>query len=345
MNDDPEKKLDGTPEENVPADLDKAFEGGDDTALTPTTEDDSLTETPEPLASSDSLNAPDEAENKLDVPVEEPRADVTPLATPETPSASKPFQDVKPAYGSDSSKPQNVKVEVSNSFPEPTDSNKKTAAQSSNVPVFPNADMGAGTVNVFPKKTSAVPAVLATVFAILFVLALAALAWVLYVNDWNYSPKKTDDTSQTSTKTTSMTDSASTTPSTPTNVLKVKELGVQLTNLPSGIADVTYTATTNTDGSVEAVLTTPEIKAAAAADSNAVAGTCAIGTLTKVAGTYNSNQAKMGQTFVAQYNGFYLTFATPQDECSTTVATNAVVTNAQNAFTDYIKTPSNIVAL
>lgn len=325
MVDDSEKKVGDLSEENVPADLDKAFETTDDDPVTPGAE---AGETPT-------------------VPVEEPGSDASPLVTPDVPAAPKPFQDV--SAPADAAKPQAVSVEVSNSFSEPKDAKDKSTAQASNVPVFPNADMGAGTVNVFPKKTSSVPAVLATIFAILFVLALAALAWVLYVNDWNYLPKKADSTTSQTTTTSDASDKsgAGTTKNTSaTNTLKVAELGVQLTNLPSSIADMTYTAKTNADGSVDATLTTPEIKTAVAADSHADADSCAVGVLTKESGTYKSGGATLAsQTFVAQYNGFYLIFTAEQSDCSSNASTQAIVTSAQNAFADYLKTPSNIVAL
>jgi Tfp pilus assembly protein PilV len=122
---------------------------------------------------------------------------------------------------------------------------------------------------------------------------------------------KTSTSSTTAATTTKITTSATT--STPNqNIVKIPELGIQIT-VPDSIKDLTYKAE-NMDGVEYASFSTTTVTNLDAACS---ATNGAIGRLSKTSGQYSSigTNGESG-SLVKQFSTFYILFVSPQSACS-----------------------------
>ena len=130
---------------------------------------------------------------------------------------------------------------------------------------------------------------------------------------------------------------ARTTVTTNQNVVKITNLGFQLT-VPDSIKDLTFTTTSTTNSSLSTTsLTTAD---PACADSAATSG---LGLFTKGTGVYNAKAIVASPpTLVKQFNGFYITYSSPQAACSTKAAAQTLQTAQMQALRNALPTASLI---
>ncbi len=106
------------------------------------------------------------------------------------------------------------------------------------------------------------------------------------------------------------------------NVIKITNLGFQIT-VPDSIKDLTFTTSSTTSASLSTASLTA--KDAACADNATVSG---LGVFSKGTGVYKTPIASP-PILVKQFNGFYITYSSPQANCSTNVGTMAIA-NSQS---------------
>lgn len=99
------------------------------------------------------------------------------------------------------------------------------------------------------------------------------------------------------------------------NIIKVKELGIQLT-VPDSLKDLTYvTKTGSSDGKIT-IAATFTTRSLLTKDTNCTAARGPIGTISKVTGTYPTNPTESDGTLIKQFSNFYVSYSHSQSSCS-----------------------------
>jgi Tfp pilus assembly protein PilX len=183
---------------------------------------------------------------------------------------------------------------------------------------------------------------------VLLVLIIFALVGVMGFMVYNNHKKPT--TTNATTKTATAKTAA---PAAQIATFKIPELGIQLTNIPSTITNLTYYANAPSSGvdpnnttmsqetSVSALFSTQSLTSD---DSACSAQNGAIGVLARTDGTYIDNQPT-DMVFVKQFDGFYIAYNHPQDACSDNSNAEALYVSQTAAFQTLVTDAANIEAL
>jgi len=149
-----------------------------------------------------------------------------------------------------------------------------------------------------------------TLVEVLLLIAVLILVGGLGYLGYKQVNKKSS-TSTSSTATTTKTTTPATTPTPNQNIVKIPEMGIQIT-VPDSIKDLTYKAV-NVDG-VEytsfSTTTVTNLDAACSATNGAIGG------LVKASGQYSSIGTNEALSLVKQFSTFYILFGSPQSTCS-----------------------------
>lgn len=126
-----------------------------------------------------------------------------------------------------------------------------------------------------------------------------------------------------------------TTPPSATTVVKISELGVQIT-VANDIKDLTYTVKTNTlKGGTQATTAYFSTKALAALDKNCDAGVnTPLGTLQRVDGQYPTDPTAASDygTLVKQFPTFYISEGYPNGSCTSNASAAASASKFKDEF-------------
>ena len=146
---------------------------------------------------------------------------------------------------------------------------------------------------------------------LLLIVVLILVGGLGYLGFKQVNKKSTTSTSSTTTATTTKTTTPATTPTPNQNIVKIPEMGIQIT-VPDSIKDLTYKAV-NVDG-VEytsfSTTTVTNLDAACSATNGAIGG------LVKASGQYSSIGTNEALSLVKQFSTFYILFGSPQSTCS-----------------------------
>lgn len=151
-----------------------------------------------------------------------------------------------------------------------------------------------------------------TLVEVLLLIVVLILVGGLGYLGYKQVNKKSSTSTSTTTATTTKTTTPATTPTPNQNIVKIPELGIQIT-VPDSIKDLTYKAE-NMDGVEYTSFSTTTVTNLDAACS---ATNGAIGRLSKTSGQYSSigTNGESG-SLVKQFSTFYILFSSPQSTCS-----------------------------
>lgn len=176
---------------------------------------------------------------------------------------------------------------------------------------------------------------LVILFAVVAVMALTGIGWTVYQHNRTKEASAVTGNNQQATNP----EPTQTTPAPSQNIIKIPELGIQIT-VPDSIKDLTYRISTGKlkDGreSTAAIFSTTSL---AAADSSCDTDFGPLGSLAKVDGQYpndNPNPLDYGQ-LVKQFPTFFISANYPNAPCSTSKSAgsaSAATANNANANAD-----------
>ncbi len=140
---------------------------------------------------------------------------------------------------------------------------------------------------------------------LLLIVVLILVGGLGYLGYKQVNKKSTTSTS-TTTATTTKTTTPATTPTPNQNIVKIPELGIQIT-VPDSLKDLTYSAAKNESGEAIANFSTTSLTNLDAACSGQ------LGTLTQIKGQYGAPE---GPGLVKQFSTFYIAYDTSMSQCS-----------------------------
>jgi type II secretory pathway pseudopilin PulG len=153
-----------------------------------------------------------------------------------------------------------------------------------------------------------------------------------YIHNSQQDKKKDTSTSQATKQVTKATPKETTATETQQAVVKIHELGIQLTNLPAELTGLTYTSEVSTASSITAsiMLTTDRL------DS------CSFGHLNRYSGNHDASMdAEGGYIFIKQDSGSWLGYVHNGTPCLQSEAARLLQEKLDIAFQQYSKTPAN----
>lgn len=184
---------------------------------------------------------------------------------------------------------------------------------------------------------SAVELILVTAIVVL----IGVVGWIVYKN-YHKTTAATSTTKSATSTSPSITTTPTTNSATP-DLIKIPQLGIEI-SVPASLEDLTYaTGAENSFGSgttgTGAWLST---KALAAADANCTASTGAnanggytggpLGVIAKINGTYPTNPTDSSGDLVLQESGYYIAYQPSQSACSTSQSVETIQTNDVEAL-------------
>ena len=150
-----------------------------------------------------------------------------------------------------------------------------------------------------------------TLVEVLLLIVVIVLVGGLGYRGYKQVNKKSKTSTATTNTTTTKTTTPTTTPTPNQNIIKIPELGIQIT-VPDSLKDLTYTAKTE-NGNAVAYFSTTTLTNLDAACSSANG---AFGSLEQVKGQYVEPTTFHQGSLVKQFSTFYVLRYTPQQACS-----------------------------
>lgn len=124
------------------------------------------------------------------------------------------------------------------------------------------------------------------------------------------------------------------------DVFRLTALGVELTNVPPSLRDLTVSKVSGDGTNMGVMFSTASLTKADPACSADI-GT-SIGGLSRVKGTYNSGEPLFSANFVKQFTGFWVSYSHPQAVCSNIVAAESLHVSQTAAFQALTTNPANL---
>jgi outer membrane murein-binding lipoprotein Lpp len=120
------------------------------------------------------------------------------------------------------------------------------------------------------------------------------------------------------------------------NVIKITNLGIQIT-VPDSIKDLTFTTSSTTESGLSTASLTSKNATCSATDMP-------LGNLNKATGTYPANPTinNAPGALVKQFNGFYIAYSSPQAACSNDTLTNGYQTTQLDVLRAALPTVTQI---
>jgi type II secretory pathway pseudopilin PulG len=171
-----------------------------------------------------------------------------------------------------------------------------------------------------------------TVVEVLLTLILIAL--IVLIGLYVYSNHKTTNKTSTTNPTTSTTKtSSSSTTISNQDVIKISELGIEIT-VPNSIKDLTYQLqpTVTLANGVTATYAYFSTMSLTRADSGCSDSNGPLGSLERAAGQYPGGDVVDYGTLVKQFSDFYISSATPQAACSSSDTVQSLAQTQKQAF-------------
>lgn len=174
-------------------------------------------------------------------------------------------------------------------------------------------------MSVIGKNNQSGFTIVESLLVIIIIILICFVGWFIYHTD--HKTKSTATTTATSARSSDKSASPST-----TSVVKIPELGIEIT-VPNSLKDLIYTAssptTVNGENSIAVGFSTPQL---AAADPGCTAAHDPLGNLSKTDGQYPANatdENSSGQ-LVKQFPTFYIAYNPSQGECASPSNASAI---------------------
>lgn len=173
-------------------------------------------------------------------------------------------------------------------------------------------------------------------FSIVEAVVVAAVIGIIGTGGWFvYQHNRTKVTNAAASSNQATDQQATTTPATTQNVVKIPELGIQLT-VPDSIKDLTYQVSTVTLPTQQtATIVKFSTQALTAADPKCSASFGPLGSLEKVAGQYPTNDPNAAFHYgqlVKQFPTFFISGGSPNAGCSTNPTATTAMGEYKAAF-------------